>query len=113
MSVNALALFALLVAPVAATLLHELTHYVLASVLFVDARIIRPEPWRLAVEYDIFDEPVHHKLSRIVNLSPGIVGVAAWTAAYAFGWLPALSVETGWLYAGSLLYIVGGPGDYL
>jgi hypothetical protein len=104
---------AALVAGIAGTLLHEATHYALAALLFVEARIIRPEPWRLAVEYDIFDEPIYHKLSRVVNLSPGIIGVAAWTSGYAMGWLPPLSVESAWLYAGSLLYIVGGPGDYL
>jgi sulfite exporter TauE/SafE len=110
---NPVALGAIVAAPIIATLLHELTHYVLAALLFVEARIIRPEPWRLAVEYDMHANELNEKLSTIVNLSPGIIGLSLWILGMFWGLTPTLSVDTAWLYAGSLVYIVGGPGDYL
>jgi len=110
---NYSALLAIAVTPVVGTLLHELTHYLLAAALFVEARIIRPAPWRLAVEYDLHQTPRNLKLARLVDLSPGIIGLSAWSIGTFAGLTPPLSVETTWLYAGSLVYIVGGPGDYL
>jgi len=103
----------LLVLPVVGALMHEATHYLTIWPVAEDVRLVRPQRLRLAVEYDLYDEPWRIKWANISDVSPSLIGLSALAVAIVMGAAPAPTLDSLGIYGGWLMFTLGGIRDYL
>lgn len=102
-----------------AAYLHEITHVIAVYPIAVDIDISDYYPHQLltgsmSVEYVYdADKPYHEQYATFADISPSVIGLSTilviLLSPLSF---PALDVATLPLYAGAIVYSVGGPADY-
>jgi hypothetical protein len=106
-----LSYLAIILAPILAIVLHELTHYITIWPIAERVWIQRAGTYRLETMYQIYNDSWRMTWGDISNISPSIVGVSLLITAVLTGFDPFV-LENLWTIPFWLVYTVGGPADY-
>ena len=102
---------AIVLAPVLAIVLHELTHYLTIWPVAEEVWVQRKGSYRLETMYRLYNDPWRMRYADISNISPSIIGVLSLVVAVLTAFNPFV-VEHLWTIPFWLVYTVGGPEDY-
>ena len=109
-----LSLLLIIPAILGGVVLHELVHYLAVWPMAEDVRLLLERgPTRLAVEYDYLDEDWRHRWGDVAAIAPLLIGLTTMIATWLTIGLPAFDAKNGWMFAGWLVFTVGGPADFV